>query len=210
MSQGDSFYAIINGMHNLENYETFLDIIMPSIDRKFESQKEYISCAKGCAQCCKNASMPFSDIEFDYLKEGYNTLDDSHKSIVIQKIKDMIDEKIEPACPFLFDEVCSVYKYRGLICRMFGLLLINESNEYTIPFCIHDGLNYSKIFDETTGAFSEEKKSSLGIETEPVFYQLSRSLIFSLPLAKDLNIIPNESKPLIEWLKNFYAEYEKK
>jgi len=193
-------------MYNLENYETFLDIIMPSIDRKFENQKEYLSCAKGCALCCKNASMPFSDIEFNYLKDGFNTLSDEKKSQVLSKIKDMIEGKTEQACPFLFDEVCSVYKYRGLICRMFGLLMINESDEYTIPFCIHDGLNYSQIYDEETGSFSAEKKAALGIEADPVFYQLSRSHIFSLQLAKDLDIIPSESKPLIEWLKEFYNE----
>lgn len=193
-------------MQNYDNYEMFLEIIMPSIDRKFENQKEYLSCSKGCALCCKNVSMPFSEIEFNYLIEGFNALDKTVKDTVIKNIKNIVQEKCEPVCPFLINEVCSVYKYRGLICRMFGLLLINEENEYTIPFCVHKGLNYSKVFDEKTQKLSIDKINELKPSSDPIFYELSRSKIFGLQLVKDLKLEVGKSKPLIEWLKEFYKE----
>lgn len=188
----------------MKNYETFLDIIMPVIDRKFEHQKEYLACAKGCAKCCKTASMPFSKVEFDYLTEGFNTLDNDTKKIVLDNMKTLIDKEGDEACPFLINDVCSVYKYRGLICRTFGLLLINEDGEYTIPFCVNDGLNYAKVYDSKTKKLSIEKLNEIGYKNEPMYYTLSRKQIFELELANDLHIHSGESKPLIEWIKEFY------
>ena len=191
---------------SMRNYATFLDIIMPVIDRKFEHQKEYLACSKGCAKCCKTASMPFSQIEFDYLIEGFNTLDDNKKTVVSDNMKKLVSSVNEEACPFLIDDVCSVYKYRGLICRTFGLLLINDEGEYTIPFCVNDGLNYSKIYDFETKKLSPEKLEKLGYKNEPMYHTLSRSQIFGLELAKDLNIKSGESKPLKEWIKEYYKK----
>lgn len=188
-------------MHNLENYETLLDFIMPAIDRKFENQKEYIACTKGCAHCCKTVSMPFSEIEFEYMKQGFRSLSDEDQKEVLNKVKNIIENEGEPACPFLKNDVCSIYKYRGLICRTFGLLLINEDGEHTVPFCVHKGLNYAKIFDEETQKLSVEKYEEQGYTNEPTFHTLSREQIFNLGITKDLGITSGESKPLLEWLK---------
>lgn len=197
-------------MNNLENYENFLDFIMPVINRKFEHQKEYLSCSKGCALCCKNVNMPFSQLEFEYLMEGFNNLDNNQKQLVLQKIKSQLENSENPECPFLQNEICSVYKYRGIICRTFGLLLVNGDNEYTVPFCVHKGLNYSEIFDEETQQLSAEKREALGYKNDPMFHSLSRQQLFSLQITKDLGLEPGESKPLIEWLKEFYNNYTNK
>lgn len=175
---------------------------MPVIDRKFENQKEYIACSKGCAHCCKTTGMPFSDVEFEYLMEGYNSLDEQKKSTVKENVKKIVNSDKNEPCPFLIDNVCSVYKYRGLICRTFGLLLISDEGDYNVPFCVHEGLNYSKIFDESTQQLSPDKVRELGYKNDPIYCTLSRPRMFSLSIAKDLDIIPKESKPLSDWVKD--------
>ena len=187
-------------MKNIENYETFLDIIMPAIERKFENQKEYLACSKGCSLCCETVNMQFTDTEFEYLMEGYNSLDDDVKNIVKANIETLIKNK-GGSCPFLINNVCSAYKYRGIICRTFGLLLISDEGDYNVPFCVHKGLNYAKVFDEDSQKLSADKVKEQGYENDPVFYSLSRSRIFSLQLAKDLGITPKESKTLYEWIE---------
>ncbi|MCR5266635.1 MAG: YkgJ family cysteine cluster protein [Cyanobacteria bacterium RUI128] len=188
-------------MHNLENYEILLDFITPAINKKFENQKEYLACAKGCSLCCKTVSMPYSEIEFEYIKQGFNSLNSEEQKEITDKIKNITENKNETACPFLKDDICSVYKYRGLICRTFGLLFINENGEHTVPFCVHNGLNYAKIFDEKTQKLSVEKYKEQGFSNEPTFHTLTREQIFNLTITKDLGITPGESKPLSEWLK---------
>lgn len=191
---------------NMKNYEIFLDFIMPVIDRKFENQKEYLACKKGCALCCKTVSMPFSKLEFEYLIVGLSTLDNKTQKKVKENIKNLINNSIEPVCPFLISETCTIYKYRGLICRMFGLLLISDDEEYTVPFCVHNGLNYANVFDEETQKLSLEKIKNNGFKNDPIFHNLSREKMFNLQIFKDLELEQGETKPLIEWLKDYYKQ----
>ena len=113
-----------------------------------------------------------------------------------------------PECPFLINNVCSVYKYRGLICRMFGLLLIDDVGEYTVPFCVHNGLNYANIFDESSQKLSTEKIKRLNPTNDPTYHNITREKLFSLQIAKDLGLEPGISKPLKMWLKDFYNQKE--
>jgi len=188
---------------NFNNYEKFLDIIMPVIDKKFEHQKDYLACKKGCALCCKTVGMLFSQLEFNYLMEGFKSLDDSVQSIVLKNMQKTAESKENTDCPFLINKVCSAYKNRGLICRTFGLLLIDDDENYTVPFCVHNGLNYAEIFDETTQKIDPEKVKEKGFEHDPMFYSLSRSQFFSLNLFKELGLKTGESKTLKEWITEY-------
>ena len=194
------------------NYEKYLEFIMDYINQKFEVQKEYIKCAKGCALCCKTIGVPFSELEFEYLIEGYNQLDDETKSIVDSKIKQLVSGNGEKECPFLINNICSVYKYRGIICRTFGLLTfsnIDGKDEYNIPFCVHKGLNYASVYDEETNSISSEKVTELNYKEEPKFYALDRSILFNLKLVRDLGLDFGVSRRLIDWLKDFENKREK-
>ena len=186
---------------DIENYEKYLEIITPHIDDKFEAQKEYIACKRGCSKCCKTTTVPFTTLEFDYLLAGYRGLDSDARKTVDENIRKLIANPEIKSCPFLVNDECSVYKYRGLICRVFGLLIISGDEEYTIPFCVHDGLNYANVYDEKTNKISNKKVEDGNFKEDPKFYPLNRNVMCNLNIVRELGLDFGESKPLLEWIQ---------
>ena len=140
----------------LENYLTYLVFLNTKLTKFFASQKQFIFCQKGCARCCKNAEFPYSQIELKYLLYGYLKLDKETRNKIEENIKQVVDEKskykgdaFRYTCPFLIDDVCSVYDYRGIVCRTFGLLTKGVDDKVKVPFCCYEGLNYSNVMDKT-------------------------------------------------------------
>ena len=190
----------------LNNYSKYLDFITKKIDKFFEEQKPYIFCKKGCAKCCKNAQFPFSHLEAAYLTNGINTLTPQQQDIIGKKIAQINNDKKNFEgelflydCPFLIDDVCCVYDYRGLLCRTFGLIASNNDNKAKIPFCYTEGLNYSNVVDYDKNVISQEKCTQLGYEKEPVGYNISYDFLTGEGMEKAFNIKFGEKKPLIEW-----------
>ena len=141
----------------IENYEKYLVFLNNKLTGFFDKQKPYIKCQKGCAKCCKNAEFPYSFMEFKYLLTGFMDLDKQIQDIVEENIKNTVEQKESFTgktffydCPFLINDACCVYDYRGIVCRTFGLMAINKdkNGNTKAPFCIHEGLNYSMVFDE--------------------------------------------------------------
>ena len=138
----------------LENYITYLNFLSQKFDKFFESQKPYICCKKGCGKCCKNAQFPYSQIEFEYLMRGTLYLDIKTKEAIVNNIKTTLEakkifegKKFLYDCPFLIDNVCAVYDYRGIVCRSFGLPTVGENGKIKAPFCCFQGLNYSNVLE---------------------------------------------------------------
>ena len=48
-----------------------------------------------------------------------------------------------------------------------------------VPFCVHDGLNYSNVYDPNTDMLSEELLKEQGISIEPVAYNIHYSFLTS-------------------------------
>ena len=84
-----------------------------------------------------------SQLEFEYLMQGYIELDNSTKRIVQTNIKSIKKGKM---CPFLVDRKCSMYKYRPIVCRVHGLAYFYNENKVKLPFCTNDGKNFSKVY----------------------------------------------------------------
>ena len=170
----------------LNKYIEFLDYLMGSLNKYFTEQSPYIMCKMGCAKCCSNGDYPFSEIELEYLKFGFNKLDDRTKNIILSNIKKTIEDKklntketFTYKCPFLIDNVCSVYEQRGIICRTFGLIYLKEGAKMQIPFCAYDGLNYSNVLDKEKDMLMADKMKELGIEVEPKAYNIHYSFLTS-------------------------------
>lgn len=191
-------------------YEKYLEIIDKYLQKFFKRQKDYIFCKEGCSVCCENGSYPFSRLEFDYLMYGFSQLSDELKIQIMAEIKQLKEEKSESKekkffhkCPFLIDKKCSVYKYRALICRNYGLMYHykNKKGEqrYHMPCCVFQGLNYSNVYDEKSGTLTTEKWEKTGIEVEPVAYNVSLDFLMDNNLTNHLNLEFGEQKHILDW-----------
>ena len=129
-----------------ENYEKYLAFLNEKLQKFFESQKPFIFCHKGCAKCCKNAQFPYSLLEIRYLLAGFLKLDKETQDKIEENLQTIVKKKkkfrgkiFKYECPFLIDDVCSVYEYRGVICRTFGLMTNTLEQKLRAPFCYEKG-----------------------------------------------------------------------
>lgn len=191
---------------NIKNYSKYLEFLQGRINRFFEAQSPYIACKKGCALCCKNAHFPYSEVEFNYLIQGSLSLPVDIKKKIDENIQKVLKEKevftgenFKYDCPFLINDGCSLYPYRGIVCRAFGLIEANEEGNDKIPFCHELGLNYSQVVDEEKMMISEEKYLALNEERQPLAYNVSYKFLTSEKIEKEFDFKFGEKKTLIEW-----------
>ena len=183
----------------LENYKKFLKELDNLLINLFNSHSKYIKCKKGCSICCKSGEFPYSQIEFNYLTQGFLSLEPEKRKQIQTKIKKLIEQKkeykgkiFEHDCPFLIEEECSVYEYRGIICRTFGLCYYDDINKtLKLPACVHYGLNYSENYDEKTKTIDVENIPRQNLRTD---------VILNSKNAKEYNIESGEIRPMLDWL----------
>ena len=185
----------------IERYENFLRDFDRILRLLFELQKEYINCTRGCFLCCDKGDYPFSWQEFSYLTQGFINLEQHKKIIVQQNIRRLLKEKEEykgerfvHICPFLINGECSVYKYRGILCRTFGIAYYDDTKGYVrLPDCVNFGKNYSKFYDKETKILNIENVIKVNLRIDR---------IFSSELAHSYKLDCGEIRPMLDWLKN--------
>lgn len=191
---------------NIENYSKYIEFLQGRLNKFFDAQSPYIACKKGCALCCKNAQFPYSEVEFNYLVQGSLTLPENVQKKIDENIQEVLKEKenysgenFKYTCPFLIEDSCSLYLYRGVVCRAFGLIESHDEGNAKIPFCHELGLNYSQVVDEEKMLISEEKYLALNEERQPLAYNVSYKFLTSEKIEKEFGFSFGEKKPLIEW-----------
>ncbi len=191
----------------LKDYIFYMAYLTDKLQGFFEKQSPYIYCKKGCAKCCQEGEYPFSQAEFDFLMIGFSKLPAQIQKEITSKI-DKIKErkKMQPndetflyECPFLINNECSVYEFRGIICRSFGLIAINDKGNSKIPFCAFQGLNYSNVLDVDTKIISSEKFKKLNTDKPPLAYNVGYNILTSEDIEKNFHIEFGEKKALIDW-----------
>ena len=179
----------------IEDYILYIAYLEQKLSKFFEAQKPYIFCKKGCSKCCQNGEYPFSKSEFDFLKIGFSKLPKELQDEILAKAKKIRSEKTGKGytyeCPFLFNNECSVYEFRGIICRSFGLMSINPKGLSKVPFCAFEGLNYSNVVEPDTKIISEEKDKIV---------KEREKISTSKNIEENFNITFGEKKPLIDWI----------
>ena len=127
------------------NYSTFLSDLDKKLSEYFSFHREHICCIIGCSSCCEKGDYPMSQMELEYLMQGYIALDARLKLKVQNNIKNM---QRGGACPFLIDKTCSVYQYRPIICRVHGLAYLCKENTVKVPYCVNENKNYTKVYND--------------------------------------------------------------
>ena len=183
----------------LENYKNFLNDFDELLKFISQNQKKYIKCNKGCSKCCQKGDYPFSQLEFTYLTEGFINLPQNTKILVQQNIRNLLldkkeskEEIFEHQCPFLINNECCVYEYRGIICRTFGICYYDDTKGYVrLPDCVNEGLNYSQFYDK--------KSKTLNITDVPKI-NLRIDRVLNSELAKKYNLDSGEIRSMLNWL----------
>lgn len=194
---------------NIQNYLLYLKFLDEKFNKFFNQQKPYIFCYKGCGKCCKNALFPYSEVEIQFLLMGTLTLNPETQSIINKNIENLLiakhnckDETFYYDCPFLIDNICSVYEHRGIICRAFGLMTQSDEGDSKVPFCAFEGLNYSNVVDTETSRVSRDKYEKLGIENEPLAYNVSYKFLTDEDVESAFHFQFGPKKCLIDWFDN--------
>lgn len=193
----------------LKNYLEFLDYFQGLLNKDFEDQAPYIKCKMGCAKCCQNGDYPFSEMELEYLKQGFLKLPQETKMIILDKIQELLkqhpkhtEENFTHECPFLINNACSVYENRGLICRTFGLIYYKDDSKAQVPFCAFEGLNYSDVLDEEQNMITPEKVEEFGAGVEPKSFNVYYHFITKDKIANIYNFSYGRKAPLLDLLRD--------
>ena len=193
----------------IQNYLAYLMFLDNKLTRFFNIQKPYVFCKPGCSKCCENAQYPYSQIEFEYIKIGFNLLPYNIKNIIKNNVEETLKlkrknkgEEFSYICPFLINNMCSVYNYRGIICRTFGLMNVDvDGDGSNIPFCAYEGLNYSNVFDREKRIISKDMYKKLAVKEEPMAFNIRYEFLTEPALAKGFGFEFGTIKPLIDWFE---------
>ena len=175
----------------LKQYEKFLSELDKKLKKYFEEQSEYICCKEGCSGCCEVGDYPFTQLEMMYLMQGFRSLPPALQNTVRENLlavkRNRHSLHFYYKCPFLINNKCSVYKYRGITCRTFGLAYLIDKETVKTPACSNEGLCYHNVLKD-------------GILTvEPVKENLNLLEITNGELAKKYNLEFGESRSLVNW-----------
>lgn len=180
----------------LNRYEEFLKILDARILEYFNLHRRYICCKKSCSECCEIGEYPFSRLEAEYIMHGFISLPAEKQKQIKQNIQSLItlrkhnnNERFLYKCPFLIDKECSLYEYRGLVCRTHGLAYVSE-NIVHLPECVNSGLNYSDVYDPVKG--------EIGIDN-PIKEDLRIDTLLKSNLTEEYKLECGEIRPLINW-----------
>lgn len=148
----------------LDTYE-----ISDSLTQSHLAQISAVMCKKGCSNCCKSPTVPFTEPELIGIS-WYAT--EKLKSPLRERVKQRLyDHNTSLECPFLVDDECSVYEMRPLICRQFYIknktceqhedILSNRPDDIVAPIQSIAEASLSRLLDFWPHASMQDKRTLL-------------------------------------------------
>ncbi len=125
--------------------------ICDEVEREFRRAKrlhgDRIHCGPGCSDCCGQL-FQITEVEAAYISRGFRKLDAARQARLREKAEEYLRRRQElrtasgepeswgalpPAgtrlpCPALEDGLCTIYEYRPLVCRRFGMPIYNPDS----------------------------------------------------------------------------------
>ena len=116
-------------------YAPFLErlkIIYSAMDKKYQEAADYYNFhCTGCEDsCCFTRFYHHTLLEYLYIMEGYHTLahekkvEVNHRALEVCRKTREVDERGTPVrlmCPLNVNNLCLIYMYRPMICRLHGI-----------------------------------------------------------------------------------------
>ncbi len=121
---------------------------------KFSSKyADQMSCKKSCADCCYTDIGVF-EVEAELISNWFKALDQKDKDS-LKSLWETSPEK--KACSFLYQNICTIYPVRPLICRTQGVAIYLPLEE-KIDFC---PLNFKEKKPEFSDTLNLERLNTL-------------------------------------------------
>lgn len=109
-----------------------LSALFDRMDRHYAAASEHYGfVCRGCENnCCRTRFYHHTLVEYYYLRQGFETLDDEqkqkirHRSGIVDQIHSIADRKgvsSKEMCPLNHEGRCVLYTYRPMICRLHGI-----------------------------------------------------------------------------------------
>ncbi|MCS7203388.1 MAG: YkgJ family cysteine cluster protein [Thermodesulfovibrio sp.] len=133
--------------------------------KKRQKKGESLACRKGCSSCCKtHQDIPVYPIEIVGIY--WYVIEKTDEPLRSKIKRSLIAHKKDDPCPFLIDDICSIYPIRPLACRQFNVFnkacSEGEDPYYTRPNdVLKPGAYLGKAIFETIsfyGVYSEDEK----------------------------------------------------
>lgn len=96
--------------------------IRKSVETLFSYADGHVACKMGCAYCCHQA-IDISRLEAEYIGEKSGVIPARLGEVVPRDPRTFSEQT---PCPFLKKNVCSIYEYRPLICRIHVSLDVDD------------------------------------------------------------------------------------
>lgn len=110
--------------------ETLQENASGFFDKIYNKYLNDMKCGKGCSKCCHTDISVF-EVEANLIKNWFSALDEAKKNELLAQWK---SSPVKGACSFLYDDVCTIYEVRPIICRTQGAPLF-LSNENVLDYC---------------------------------------------------------------------------
>ncbi len=168
--------------------------------RKF-GQQSNLKCLTNCNLCCLKKGLEANVLEF--LPLAYHLVSNNLHEAALDLLEIEPEHCINLAKSQVPGETagCSVYEYRGLICRLFGFSAVHDKNsKLSVYTCSHIKKEYPEEFKRASELINT--RSMFIPEVTDFYYQ-----IYSIDplLANDYNPINVSIRKAIERVAYYYA-----
>ncbi|MBF0226981.1 MAG: hypothetical protein HQK76_16175 [Desulfobacterales bacterium] len=119
-------------MDYLSEYLKKLEELFKKIDDKYKLIADFygFTCENCLRNCCLTHFYHHTHIEYYYLISGFKNLSYEKQAEIKERAIEYCElsdesqksgEKLEKICPLNFDNLCILYSYRPMICRLHGI-----------------------------------------------------------------------------------------